>query len=39
VIGTTGFDVEALDEAARAAGVPCLFAPNFAIGSRVRRRP
>ncbi len=33
VIGTTGFDAAAVDSAARAAGVPCFFAPNFAIGA------
>jgi 4-hydroxy-tetrahydrodipicolinate reductase len=32
VIGTTGFDVDALDHAAREARVPCLYAPNFAVG-------
>ena len=34
VIGTTGFDVDAVDEAARAAGVPCFHAPNFSLGAR-----
>ena len=42
VIGTTGFDLDALDMAAREAGVPCFHAPNFRSGSRiddaVRRR-
>jgi 4-hydroxy-tetrahydrodipicolinate reductase len=33
VIGTTGFDTEALDRAATAAGVPCFYAPNFSIGA------
>jgi 4-hydroxy-tetrahydrodipicolinate reductase len=33
VIGTTGFDVAALDMAAREAGVPCFHAPNFAQGA------
>ena len=33
VIGTTGFDVEAVDAAARDAGVPCFYAPNFALGA------
>ena len=33
VIGTTGFDLEALDRAAREAGVPCFYAPNFALGA------
>ena len=38
VIGTTGFDVEALDAAARAAGVPCFHAPNFARGAVLMMR-
>jgi 4-hydroxy-tetrahydrodipicolinate reductase len=35
VVGTTGFDIEALREAAQAAGgrANCLVAPNFAIGA------
>lgn len=33
VIGTTGFDLDALDRAARVAGVPCFHAPNFALGA------
>jgi 4-hydroxy-tetrahydrodipicolinate reductase len=33
VIGTTGFDVEAVDASAREAGVPCFHAPNFALGA------
>ena len=33
VIGTTGFDLDALDAAARQAGVPCFHAPNFAQGA------
>jgi len=33
VIGTTGFDVDALDARAREAGVPCFHAPNFATGA------
>jgi len=33
VIGTTGFDAEALDAKAREAGVPCFYAPNFALGA------
>jgi 4-hydroxy-tetrahydrodipicolinate reductase len=33
VIGTTGFDLDALGRAAAAAGVPCFHAPNFAIGA------
>ena len=38
VIGTTGFDVEAVDEAARAAGVPCCHAPNFSVGALLLMR-
>ena len=38
VIGTTGFDLEALDRAARDAGVPCFFAPNFAVGAVLMMR-
>jgi 4-hydroxy-tetrahydrodipicolinate reductase len=33
VIGTTGFDLEATDLAARTAGVPCFHAPNFTQGA------
>ncbi len=33
VIGTSGFDTDAVDTAARAAGVPCFYAPNFALGA------
>ena len=38
VIGTTGFDVDALDMAAREAGVPCFHAPNFAQGAVLMMR-
>lgn len=38
VIGTTGFDVEELDRQARAAGVPCFYAPNFALGAVLMMR-
>jgi 4-hydroxy-tetrahydrodipicolinate reductase len=38
VIGTTGFDAAALDAAARAAGVPCLHASNFAVGAVLMMR-
>jgi 4-hydroxy-tetrahydrodipicolinate reductase len=38
VIGTTGFDLEAADTAARAAGVPCFHAPNFARGAVLMMR-
>jgi 4-hydroxy-tetrahydrodipicolinate reductase len=33
VIGTSGFDTALVDEAARSAGLPCFFAPNFALGA------
>ncbi len=33
VIGTTGFDLDALREAAEGAGANCFVAPNFAIGA------
>ena len=38
VVGTSGFDHEALDRAARDAGVPCFYAPNFAIGAVLMMR-
>jgi 4-hydroxy-tetrahydrodipicolinate reductase len=38
VIGTTGFDLEAIDRDARAAGVPCFHAPNFARGAVLMMR-
>lgn len=38
VIGTTGFDVSAVDDAARVAGVPCFYAPNFAQGAVLMMR-
>ena len=38
VVGTTGFDVDELHRAAEAAGVPCFFAPNFAIGAVLMMR-
>ncbi len=38
VIGTSGFDVDAVDARARAAGVPCFFAPNFALGAVLMMR-
>jgi 4-hydroxy-tetrahydrodipicolinate reductase len=38
VVGTTGFDVEALRRAAESAGVPCFFAPNFAVGAVLMMR-
>ena len=33
VIGTTGFERSAIDAGAREAGVPCFYAPNFALGA------
>jgi 4-hydroxy-tetrahydrodipicolinate reductase len=38
VIGTTGFGLDAVDTAARAAGVPCFHAPNFALGAVLMMR-
>lgn len=38
VIGTTGFDTAIVDELARTAGVPCFFAPNFALGAVLMMR-
>jgi len=38
VIGTTGFDTEAVDAAAREAGVPCFHAPNFSQGAVLMMR-
>jgi 4-hydroxy-tetrahydrodipicolinate reductase len=38
VIGTTGFDRDAVDGAARAARLPCFHAPNFAIGAVLMMR-
>jgi 4-hydroxy-tetrahydrodipicolinate reductase len=38
VIGTTGFDVETVDLAAREAGVPCFHAPNFTRGAVLMMR-
>jgi 4-hydroxy-tetrahydrodipicolinate reductase len=38
VIGTTGFDLDAVDAAARDAGVPCFHAPNFALGAVLMMR-
>ena len=38
VIGTSGFDTEAVAAAAKAAGVPCFFAPNFAQGAVLMMR-
>ena len=38
VIGTTGFDIDALDARAREAGVSCFHAPNFAQGAVLMMR-
>ena len=38
VVGTTGFDADALDRAAREAGIPCFYAPNFAVGAVLMMR-
>jgi 4-hydroxy-tetrahydrodipicolinate reductase len=38
VIGTTGFDAEAIDADARAAGIPCFHAPNFSQGAVLMMR-
>ena len=38
VVGTSGFDQEALDRAARGAGIPCFYAPNFAVGAELMMR-
>ena len=38
VVGTTGFDTDEVDRLAREAGVPCLYAPNFALGAVLMMR-
>jgi 4-hydroxy-tetrahydrodipicolinate reductase len=38
VIGTTGFDRDAVDAAARQADVPCFYAPNFSRGAALMMR-
>jgi 4-hydroxy-tetrahydrodipicolinate reductase len=38
VIGTTGFDLDALDARAQRARVPCFHAPNFAQGAVLMMR-
>jgi 4-hydroxy-tetrahydrodipicolinate reductase len=38
VIGTTGFDVDDVARRARDAGVPCFYAPNFALGAVLMMR-
>lgn len=38
VIGTTGFDEREVDRLAREAGLPCFFAPNYALGAVLMMR-
>jgi 4-hydroxy-tetrahydrodipicolinate reductase len=38
VVGTTGWETGPVDEAARAAGLPVLYAPNFALGAVLMMR-
>lgn len=38
VVGTTGWDADAVDEPARRAGVAVLYAPNFALGAVLMMR-
>jgi 4-hydroxy-tetrahydrodipicolinate reductase len=38
VVGTTGFDTDEVDRLARDAGIPCLYAPNFALGAVLMMR-
>ena len=38
VIGTSGFDEARVDKAARTAGLPVFFAPNFALGAVLMMR-
>jgi 4-hydroxy-tetrahydrodipicolinate reductase len=38
IVGTTGFDTAELDRMARTAGIPCFFAPNFALGAVLMMR-
>jgi 4-hydroxy-tetrahydrodipicolinate reductase len=38
VIGTSGFDRDAVNELARQAGVPCFYAPNFSRGATLMLR-
>ena len=38
LVGTTGWDAEAVDEPARAKGVSVLYAPNFALGAVLMMR-
>jgi 4-hydroxy-tetrahydrodipicolinate reductase len=38
VIGTSGFDGDAVEAAARRAGLACFYAPNFAVGAVLMMR-
>ena len=38
VIGTSGFDRDEVDGLARDAGLPCFYAPNFALGAVLMMR-
>jgi 4-hydroxy-tetrahydrodipicolinate reductase len=38
VVGTSGWETGPVDEAARAAGLPVLYAPNFALGAVLMMR-
>jgi 4-hydroxy-tetrahydrodipicolinate reductase len=38
VIGTTGFDAQAVDDRARDAGIACFHAPNFSRGAMLMMR-
>jgi len=38
VVGTTGWDIAGIDEAAREAGAPVVYAPNFALGAVLMMR-
>ena len=38
VVGTSGWDPAAVDEPARAAGLPVFYAPNFALGAVLMMR-
>ena len=38
VIGTSGFDIDAVGARAWEAGVPCFYAPNFSLGAVLMMR-
>ncbi len=38
VVGTSGWDLDAVEPAARAAGLPVFYAPNFALGAVLMMR-